>query len=75
MAEKVTADSVKSGDFLPYLDNGYVVEVETGDAVLSTASSQYHVSMGEKTVITFHDQLGNEQYLVLDPEFEIEVSR
>lgn len=76
--EKVMASEVTEGDFLPGLDNGYVVEVEEGNGYLSypLTSTGTIAAMPEDTIlITFHDADGNECYLLLPGESMISVKR
>lgn len=69
---KVAADQVEEDDFLPGLDNGYVVDVEEGPDLRGDYNTRF---AGEHVLITFHDADGNENYLLLLPEHEIEVAR
>lgn len=78
MTMKIPANELREGDFLPGLDNGYVVEVEENDGYLSYPgrTGGYSVAMPEDTiVVTFHDAEGSENYLLLAPTCELEVSR
>lgn len=75
---KIPANEIEVGDFLPGIDNGYVFEVEEGNGYLSYPSTSYGMNsaMPEDTVlVSFHDADGNENYLILSPECEIEVKR
>lgn len=75
---KMQASAVREGDFLPGLDHGYVVEVETGNGYLSYPASGYGnaTAMPEDTlIITFHDANGNENYLLADPDLVLTVAR
>lgn len=72
MREKIAADEVREGDFLPALDNGYVFEVDSDPDV----RGDYNVNIFDgMLMICFHDQGGNENYLVVYAETEIEVER
>lgn len=75
----VEAKDVKTGDFLPGLDNGYVFQdPETGGGYLTYPStgSGYDVAMPDNTVvITYHDSQGDECYLILPPESVVQVER
>lgn len=69
---RVLAETIKAGDFLPDLDNGYVVEVDH-DPDLRT---EYNSIFGDGLVlITFHDENGDENYLLLSPETFVRVKR
>ena len=76
---KVKASEVQEGDFLPGLDNGYVIQdPETGDGYLSYPSTGYGMSAAmpaDTVVITFHDSQGEENYLLCNPDMEVTVSR
>lgn len=76
---RVKAKEVKTGDFLPGLDNGYVfTDPETNDAGYFTApgSARYSSGMPEDTVlITYHDTEGEECYLLLPAESGVQVER
>jgi hypothetical protein len=75
---KIQAKDMIEGYFLPGIDNGYVVEVETDTAgYLSypSTSSASSVAMPEDTVlITFHDRDGEDCYLLMPAESLIEVT-
>lgn len=72
---KVPADEVQPGDFLPGLaGKGYVVEVEPSTEV-SSFSGRYNVLLGVMAVITFHDEQGEENYLLMNPEATVTVER
>ena len=74
----IDASEVQEGDFLTGLANGYVVEVEEGNGYLSYPStgSGYAAAMPEDTIlITFHDEEGNENYLLASPSLRLDVSR
>lgn len=78
MTMKIPANELREGDFLPGLDNGYVVEVEENNGYLSypMTSGGYSAAMPDDTVlITFHDAEGNENYLLLAPSCDVEVKR
>lgn len=73
--EVVSVDSVREGDFLSDLDNGYVVEVDL-DPEVSLRVSNYAVEFARGLVmITFHDSLGEENYLFMAPDTCITVRR
>jgi len=78
-----TASEVRShsddgtGDFLPGLDNGYVVEVEENDGYFSyPGGGRVTAAMPDDTVlITFHDAQGDECYLLMPGDSQIQVER
>lgn len=76
---RVKANEVQEGDFLPGLGDAYVFQApETGDGYLSYPMTDGGMSaaMPEDTVvISFHDRDGEENYLIVQPEFEIQVNR
>lgn len=75
----VPASEVREGDFLPGLDNGYVVDVgDNSDGYLSasTGYSRFTTALpGDMIAITFHDAEGNEAYLFLPPSVPLTVQR
>ena len=63
---------LEEGQYLPDFDNGYVVENVRADECFSSNAGGYNALIGDNyRCITFHDQLGTEQYLILDEDFEI----
>lgn len=79
MIQTIKASQVQEGDFLPGLDNGYVMcEPEVNNGYLSypvTSSGGYNVAMPSDTVvITFHDRDGEECYLLLPSDSRLTVS-
>jgi len=74
---KIKARDIRGGMTLVGL-GGYVFEdPETGNGYLTYPSTGlgYAAAMPDDTVvITFHDDLGEECYLIVHPDFEIEVS-
>lgn len=75
---KISASEVQEGDFLPGLDNGYVFEVEEGNGYLSypATSGGINTAMPEDTIlISFHDADGEENFLLANPNMELEVNR
>lgn len=79
MAEiKVSADGVETGDFLPGLDMGYVIDVENNSSGYFSypGLNRYPAAMPDDTIlITFHDSQGEECYLLVPGDFTITVSR
>lgn len=70
---KVEAGEVQEGDFLPGLDNGYVVEVDHDPDVWD---GRYNVSMSTGLVLlTFHTAQGEEAYLLCPPDMPVTVKR
>lgn len=63
---KIQAQLVREGDFLPGIDDGYVIDVETTD--IRAFSGSYNVSLGVMTAITFNDADGEECFLLLPQE-------
>lgn len=75
---KVQADAVEEGDFLPGLDNGYVVEVDENNGYLSYPRTGYGASAAmpmDTVLITFHDADGEECYLMLPGESMLTIER
>lgn len=77
MQKTVKARKVRAGDFLPGIDNGYVVESEPNDGYLSyPGGGRYTAAMPEDTqMITFHDANGDEGYLLLPGNSLVTVER
>lgn len=75
---EVTALNINEGDYLPGISNGYVVEVETGNGYLDYPRTGYGSSgaMPDDTIIvTFHNDQGDEGYLLLPPDTRVTVLR
>lgn len=68
----VKAKKVKEGDFLPGLDHGYVFEDPDRDTQVRVG--QYAVP-DNYVLITYHDGLGGENYLVLHKNTPLTVER
>lgn len=73
--ENIPASELVAGDMLPGVGNGYVFEVEHEEGVNSFSTHGYDTYLGEFTVVTFHDQFGDENYMILNPDCMIEVDR
>lgn len=58
--------------FLPGLGCGYVIEAEN-DVDCVAFEGRYNVSLGTFTVLTFHNQDGDEEYTLLSPDTMVEV--
>lgn len=74
MAEQmyVAADEIMVGDFIPGLDNAYVIEVEETDRIVN----EYNISLSRGNVfVTYNDADGDEGYLILTPTTRIEILR
>lgn len=75
----VPASQVQPGDFLPGLDNGYVMEVsDNSDGYLSasTGYSRYTTALpGDTVAVTFHTAEGEEAYLFLPADTPVTVKR
>lgn len=72
--EVVAASEVEEDMRLVDLDNGFVIEVEG----VGEADFRDRNNMGlarDKVCITFHDVNGEENYLLLQPDVPIRVSR
>lgn len=68
----VAAEEVQEGDFIPGLDNAYVVEVEED----ADFRDRYNVGLAhDKITVTYHDANGDEGYLLLTEGTRIEVTR
>lgn len=78
MIQKIKASQVREGDYLPGLDNGFVIqdpEKNAGYLSYPTPTSGYSVAMpGDTVVITFHDADGEECYLLLPSDSRLTVS-
>ena len=69
------ASEVQEGDFLPDLDNGYVVDVDE-EASAEVCWSRHGGAFPEGMVlITFHDSEGEENYLILTSDHPITIER
>lgn len=79
MIQNIKASQVREGDYIPGLDNGYVIQdPEVNDGYLSypaTSTGGYNVAMPSDTVvITYHDADGEECYLLLPSDSRLTVS-
>jgi hypothetical protein len=71
---QVTASEVQEGDFLPGLDNGYVFQEPETDHDLR--DGRYNTAVGRGlALISFHDQNGDECYLLAPPDMTVTVTR
>lgn len=52
--------------------DAYVVEAEN-DVECSAFEGRYNMVLGTFTVLTFNDSFGEENYILLNPECEVEV--
>lgn len=68
---KKPASELTEGDFL-VSPNLYVVEVEH-DLECSAFTGRYNALLGTFTVVTGHDEQGEENYLLLNPDVMVEV--
>jgi hypothetical protein len=73
--ETIPARDVEEGDFLPGLDMGYVFDVDVDEQIRTFTAGEVNILMGEFTVITFHDQDGDENYLILKGDVPVTVER
>lgn len=72
---KIPASELREGHMIPGVD-GYVAEVEEGNGFLSYPSTGYGVGVAmpaDTLLVTLHDAEGNENYMLLNPDTEIEV--
>lgn len=70
MATRLAKD-LAVGDFLVGLDNGYVVDIEPDP----DWRDGHNVGYGHGMIgVTFHDQQGEENYMILNPETNVEVA-
>ena len=70
----VDVENLEEGDFLVGLDDGYVFEVDEDPNI--SLDSSYNVAIGgDMVLVTFHDALGNENYLVLTRGHPVKVRR
>jgi hypothetical protein len=76
MAQKtIKAKKVRTGDYLPGLDNGYVFDEPERDPYV-VFDNRFPVNVGSQMVlITFHDNEGNENYLIVGKDMPITVER
>ena len=72
---KVMADAVMEGDFIPGLDNGYVVTAEEGDVQIALPGDNEYGLLESVVTITYHDAEGDECYLILNPGSLVTVER
>jgi hypothetical protein len=75
---KVQADALIEGDYIPGLDNGYVVEVDENDGYLSypRVGSGMSAALPMDTIlVTYHDANGEECYLMLPSESMLTIER
>lgn len=72
---KVPAREVKEGDFIPGLDNGYVIAAEPENGFM-VGTDRYSFAQGEGTVtITMNDAEGDEFYLMAPLNMPITIAR
>ena len=78
MIQNIKASQVKEGDFLPGLDNGFVIRDPArneGYLAYPLPRGGTEVAMPSDTVvITFHDADGEECYLLLPADSRLTVS-
>lgn len=68
----VAAGEVEEGSFIPGLDNAFVFEVDHDPDI----RNGYNQNIADGLVmITYHDNAGDEGYLLLTPTTRIEVLR
>jgi hypothetical protein len=73
---QVTALNINEGDYLPGISNGYVVEVEENNGYTSYPNDRYNAAVPSDTIIvTFHNEQGDEGYLLLPPDTRVTVLR
>lgn len=73
---RIPASELREGHMLPGVDNGYVYSVEENHGYLSYPSVDggYSAAMPEDTLlVTFHDNQGDENYMLLSPNVMIDV--
>lgn len=71
--KKIKAENVRLGDFLPGLDNGYVVEVDEEHGLVS---GRYNTAFAsECQIITFHTAEGDEAHIICPPDMPVTVQR
>lgn len=77
MRIKVRADHVNEGDYLPGMNDGYVfTDPVPADEVMAFTSMGQNIMPGPgMTMIYFHDEQGDECYLILPDDYEIKVAR
>lgn len=73
IATKVDANQIRVGDFIPGLDNAYVIEVEEQECA-SFETHGYHPLLGTFIVVTYNDAEGDEGYLLLTPGTKVAVT-
>lgn len=67
---KIQARFLREDDWIPGLDNAYVVEVRRGADYEIPGSGTYpnpRVSAGDVVYVTYHDAEGEENYMLLQP--------
>lgn len=68
----VAAEEVAMGDFIPGLDNAYVVEVEED----ADFRDRYNIGLAQdKITLTYNDAEGDEGYLILSRGTQVTVRR
>jgi hypothetical protein len=71
--EAVRVDSVRRGDSLPDLGNGYVIDIEINPDL---RSADYNTTIGEGLyLLTMHDADGEEFYLFAPGHLSVRVDR
>lgn len=53
--------------------DGFIIEAEN-DVECRAFEGMYNVALGKFTVLTFNDSDGEENYMLLNPDCEVEVS-
>lgn len=71
----VPAEEVTNGDYLPGLDNGYVIESEETEVSTFAASDRYNMLLGTFQVITFNTANGDEAYLIVPVDMPVTIHR
>lgn len=73
---QVRAHEVREGDFIPGLDNGYVIEVEHGDDFTYPTRNDYASRVSDEMVcITYNDADGGENYLLMLADSRLTINR
>jgi hypothetical protein len=70
---KIAASEIREGDYIPGLDNGYVVEDPEHDPDFR---DRYNMGLGRgKVCITFNTAEEDEAYLLCPPDMPVTINR
>lgn len=76
MGRVVPAEEVEKGDFLTGLGNGYVFDIDHAPDVRVADGRHLFQAGGQGyTWFTFHDENGDENYLLVAPDLMVTIER